>query len=74
MARLAWIAKALAGEIHDSLAQFFTGIAMQLGAAKEVITSKLRDFKHPNMDMDIWIGLFSETILLYCGCIIVNCH
>jgi signal transduction histidine kinase len=27
----------LAGEIHDSLAQFFTGIAMQLGAAKEVV-------------------------------------
>jgi signal transduction histidine kinase len=26
----------LAGEIHDSLAQFFAGIAMQLGAAKEV--------------------------------------
>jgi signal transduction histidine kinase len=26
----------MAGEIHDSLAQFFTGIAMQLGAAKEV--------------------------------------
>jgi signal transduction histidine kinase len=26
----------LAGEIHDSLAQFFTGISMQLGAAKEV--------------------------------------
>jgi PAS domain S-box-containing protein len=29
----------LAGEIHDSLAQFFTGIAMQLGAAKEVLKS-----------------------------------
>jgi PAS domain S-box-containing protein len=27
----------LAGEIHDSLAQFFTGISMQLGAASEVI-------------------------------------
>jgi two-component system, NarL family, sensor kinase len=27
----------LAGEIHDSLAQFFTGISMQLGAAKEII-------------------------------------
>jgi signal transduction histidine kinase len=27
----------LAGEIHDSLAQFFTGIAMQLDAAKEVL-------------------------------------
>ena len=27
----------MAGEIHDSLAQFFTGISMQLGAAKEVI-------------------------------------
>jgi signal transduction histidine kinase len=27
----------LAGEIHDSLAQFFTGIALQLSAAKEVI-------------------------------------
>jgi signal transduction histidine kinase len=27
----------LAGEIHDSLAQFFTGISMQLGAAKEVL-------------------------------------
>jgi signal transduction histidine kinase len=26
----------LAGEIHDSLAQFFTGITMQLGAAREV--------------------------------------
>jgi signal transduction histidine kinase len=26
----------LAGEIHDSLAQFFTGISMQLGAAEEV--------------------------------------
>lgn len=26
----------LAGEIHDSLAQYFTGISMQLGAAKEV--------------------------------------
>ena len=29
----------LAGEIHDSLAQFFTGIAMQLEAAQEVITT-----------------------------------
>src|SRR6202162_6363160 len=27
----------LAGEIHDSLAQFFTGITMQLGVAKEVL-------------------------------------
>jgi two-component system, NarL family, sensor kinase len=27
----------LAGEIHDSLAQFFTGITMQLGAAREII-------------------------------------
>jgi signal transduction histidine kinase len=27
----------LAGEIHDSLAQLFTGISMQLGAAKKVI-------------------------------------
>jgi predicted ATPase/signal transduction histidine kinase len=27
----------LAGEIHDSLAQIFTGISMQLGVAKEVI-------------------------------------
>jgi len=27
----------LAGEIHDTLAQFFTGISMQLGAAIEVI-------------------------------------
>ena len=27
----------LAGEIHDSLAQFFTGISMQLGAAREVL-------------------------------------
>jgi GAF domain-containing protein len=27
----------LAGEIHDSLAQFFTGILLQLGAAKKVI-------------------------------------
>ena len=27
----------LAGEIHDSLAQFFTAISMQLGVAKEVI-------------------------------------
>jgi signal transduction histidine kinase len=26
----------LAGEIHDSLAQFFTGISMQLGVAREV--------------------------------------
>jgi PAS domain S-box-containing protein len=26
----------LVGEIHDSLAQFFTGISMQLGAAREV--------------------------------------
>jgi two-component system, NarL family, sensor kinase len=26
----------LAGEIHDSLAQLFTGISMQLGVAKEV--------------------------------------
>jgi signal transduction histidine kinase len=30
----------LAGEIHDSLAQFFTGISMQLDVAKEVITEK----------------------------------
>jgi signal transduction histidine kinase len=29
----------LAGEIHDSLAQFFTGISMQLGAAQEVLKS-----------------------------------
>jgi GAF domain-containing protein len=29
----------LAGEIHDSLAQFFAGISMQLGAAKEVINT-----------------------------------
>jgi len=28
----------LAGEIHDSLAQLFAGISMQLGAAKKVIT------------------------------------
>jgi signal transduction histidine kinase/DNA-binding response OmpR family regulator len=27
----------LAGEIHDSLGQFFTGISMQLGAAREAI-------------------------------------
>jgi signal transduction histidine kinase len=27
----------MAGEIHDSLAQFFTGILLQLGAAKKVI-------------------------------------
>jgi len=27
----------LAGEIHDSRAQFFTAISMQLGVAKEVI-------------------------------------
>ena len=27
----------LVGEIHDSLAQFFTGISMQLGAAREVV-------------------------------------
>jgi PAS domain S-box-containing protein len=27
----------MAGEIHDSLAQFFTGISMQLDAAKEVL-------------------------------------
>ena len=27
----------LAGEIHDSLAQLFTGISMQLGAAKKII-------------------------------------
>ncbi len=27
----------LAGEIHDSLAQLFTGISMQLGAARKVI-------------------------------------
>jgi predicted ATPase/signal transduction histidine kinase len=33
----------LAGEIHDSLAQFFTGIAMQLEAAQEVITTGLDD-------------------------------
>jgi signal transduction histidine kinase len=33
----------LAGEIHDSLAQFFTGISMQLGAAKEVIKSGEND-------------------------------
>jgi signal transduction histidine kinase len=30
----------LAGEIHDSLAQFFTGISMQLGVAKEVINAE----------------------------------
>jgi PAS domain S-box-containing protein len=30
----------LAGEIHDSLAQFFTGISMQLGVAKEVIKTE----------------------------------
>jgi predicted ATPase/signal transduction histidine kinase len=30
----------LAGEIHDSLAQFFAGISMQLGAAKEVIKTE----------------------------------
>lgn len=29
----------LAGEIHDSLAQFFTGIALQLEGAQEVITT-----------------------------------
>jgi predicted ATPase/signal transduction histidine kinase len=33
----------LAGEIHDSLAQFFTGIAMQLEAAQEVITTGYED-------------------------------
>jgi signal transduction histidine kinase len=30
----------LAGEIHDGLAQFFTAISMQLGVAKEEISSK----------------------------------
>src|ERR1700752_5433403 len=30
----------LAGEIHDSLAQSFTGITMQLEMAKEVMTGK----------------------------------
>jgi PAS domain S-box-containing protein len=30
----------LAGEIHDSLAQSFTGISMQLGMAKEVMTDR----------------------------------
>jgi PAS domain S-box-containing protein len=30
----------LAGEIHDSLAQSFTGISMQLGMAREVMTDK----------------------------------
>src|ERR1700726_571651 len=30
----------MAGEIHDSLAQFFTGISMQLGAASEVIKAR----------------------------------
>jgi signal transduction histidine kinase len=30
----------LAGEIHDGLAQFFTGISMQLGVAKEELSSK----------------------------------
>ena len=30
----------LAGEIHDSLAQFFTGISMQIGAAKEVLKAR----------------------------------
>jgi signal transduction histidine kinase len=49
--QLIWLAKAarqsavleernqLAGEIHDSLAQFFTGIALQLEGAHEVITT-----------------------------------
>jgi signal transduction histidine kinase len=30
----------LAGEIHDSLAQSFTGITMQLEMAKEVMTDR----------------------------------
>ncbi len=30
----------LAGEIHDSLAQSFTGISMQLGMAREVLLNK----------------------------------
>jgi signal transduction histidine kinase len=33
----------LAGEIHDSLAQSFTGISMQLEMAKEVMTGKDND-------------------------------
>jgi signal transduction histidine kinase len=33
----------LAGEIHDSLAQNFTGITMQLDMAKEIITGKDND-------------------------------
>jgi PAS domain S-box-containing protein len=33
----------LAGEIHDSLAQSFTGITMQLEMAKEVVTDKDND-------------------------------
>jgi signal transduction histidine kinase len=33
----------LAGEIHDSLAQSFTGIMMQLDMVKEVMTGKDND-------------------------------
>jgi len=33
----------LAGEIHDSLAQSFTGVSMQLGMAREVLVSKEDD-------------------------------
>jgi signal transduction histidine kinase len=33
----------LAGEIHDGLAQFFTGISMQLGLAEEELSSKEGD-------------------------------
>jgi signal transduction histidine kinase len=33
----------LAGEIHDGLAQFFTGISMQLSAAREELSSKEGD-------------------------------
>jgi predicted ATPase/signal transduction histidine kinase len=34
----------LAGEIHDSLAQFFTGISLQLGAAREVFKTGSEGF------------------------------
>jgi signal transduction histidine kinase len=36
----------LAGEIHDSLAQFFTGISMQLGAAQEVFKEGSGSVRH----------------------------
>jgi nitrate/nitrite-specific signal transduction histidine kinase len=50
----------LAAEIHDALAQSFTGISMQLGVAEEQFRCKGRRSSLPNStgkrNREVWLG------------------